>query len=55
MSLLKNLHQSRIPLRVDQVNIGVKIVVSERVQPLVLFPIFLLLLILVLLNQMILG
>ena len=55
MSLLKNLHQPRVSLRVDQVDVRVKVVVSECVEPLVLLPVSLLLLVLVLLNEMVLS
>ena len=55
MSLLKDLHEPRVSLRVDQVDVSVKVVVSERVESLVLLPVSLLLLVLVFLNEMVLS
>ena len=54
MSLLKNLHEPRVSLGVDQVDVSVKVVVSKRVESLVLLPVSLLLLVLVFLNEMVL-
>ena len=54
MSLLKNLHKSRIALRVDQVNVRIEVAVFERVQSFYFLTIELLLLILFLLSQIVL-
>ena len=54
MSLLQNLHEPGVSLRVDQVDVSVKVVVSERVESFVLLPVSLLLLVLVFLNEMVL-
>ena len=51
MCLFEDLHEAGVSLSVDEVDIGVKIVVFERVQPFHLLTIPLLLLILLLLGQ----
>lgn len=55
MGLLENLHKSRIPLCIDQVDVSVKVVVFERVESLNLLSIFLLLFVFLLLVQVVLG
>ena len=52
---LQDLHKARVPLCIDQIDICVKIVVFERVQPFDLLLVFLTLLFLLLLRQVALG